>query len=56
MSTLNEERGGIAEGLHSFYPQLSVQKTKASIYKISKDVEFNFIHFANFKFAYFGIE
>ena len=48
--------GGIAEALHSFSPRLWVQKTKPSIYEISRMWIFNFTHFASFKFAYFEIE
>ena len=57
ISTLNEGRGGgIAEALHSFYPRLWVQKTKASIYEISRMWILILLIFAKFKFVYFEIE
>ena len=36
ISILNEGRGGISEALHSFQSRLWVQKTRASIYEISR--------------------
>ena len=49
-------RGGIAEALHSFLATTVGSKNKTIHLRDFKDVDLNFTHFANFKFAYFEIE
>ena len=49
-------RGGIAEALHSFVATTVGSKSKTIHLRDFKDVDLNFTHFANFKFAYFEIE
>ena len=49
-------RGGIAEALHSFLATTVGSKNKIIHLRDFKDVDLNFTHFANFKFAYFEIE
>ena len=49
-------RGGIAEALHSFLATIVGSKNKTIHLQDFKDVDLNFTHFANFKFAYFEIE
>ena len=49
-------RGGIAEALHSFLATIVGSKNKSIHLRDFKDVDLNFTHFANFKFAYFEIE
>ena len=51
-----EGRGGIAESLHSFLATIVCSKNKTIHLRDFKDVDLNFTHFANFKFAYFEIE
>ena len=58
ISRLNEKRGGrgTAEALHSFLAMIVGSKNKTIHLRDFKDVNLNFTHFANFKFAYFEIE
>ena len=49
-------RGRIAEALHSFLATIVGSKNKTIHLRDFKDVDLNFTHFANFKFAYFEIE
>ena len=49
-------RGGIAEALHSFLATTVGSKNKTIHLRDFKDVDLNFTHFANFKFAYFETE
>ena len=51
------ERGGeTAEVLHSFLATIVDSKNKTIHLRDFKDVDLNFTHFANFKFAYFETE
>ena len=47
---------GTAEALHSFLAMIVGSKNKTIHLRDFKDVNLNFTHFANFKFAYFEIE
>ena len=51
-----EGGGEIAEALHSFLPTIVDSKNKTIHLRDFKDVDLNFTHFANFRFAYFEIE
>ena len=55
-STLNEGRRELQNHYIRFQPQLRGSKNKNIHLRDFKDVDFNFTHFANFKFAYFEIE
>ena len=49
-------RGEIAEALHSFLATTVGSKNKTIHLGDFKDVDLNFTHLPNFKFAYFEIE
>ena len=51
-----EGGGETAEALHSFLATIVDSKNKTIHLRDFKDVDLNFTHFANFKFAYFEIE
>ena len=51
-----DRRGRIAEALYSFLAMIVGSKNKTIHLRDFKDVNLNFTHFANFKFAYFEIE
>ena len=49
-------RGRIAEALYSLLATIVGSKNKTIHLRDFKDVDLDFTHFANFKFAYFEIE
>ena len=51
-----EGGGETAEALHSFLVTIVDSKNKTIHLRDFKDVDLNFTHFANFKFAYFETE
>ena len=51
-----EGGGETAEALHSFLAAIVDSKNKTIHLRDFKDVDLNFTHFANFKFAYFETE
>ena len=53
---MNEDRRELQKHYIRFQPQLRGSKNKNIHLRDFKDADFNFTHFANFKFAYLEIE
>ena len=56
ISTLNEGKGGDCRSVTFVLAKIVGSKNKSIYLWDFKNVDFNFTHFANFKFVYFEIE